>query len=205
MFGTVTAVDASNSMLNVARKLQRPTETNIKWMQCLAEEADFSDRTFDLIIAAASIHWMDHSLLFPKLLRHVSDEHVVAVVQGDEAHQPPWMNAWDDFLGKWIYQLTGVRYEPNSKQSAFAKKMERHKDWLNLEGEASFEHNFSQKVDDFIRCQFSRDTFAPSKLGSRIQEFSEELRQVVSPHADDEDILTYRVQSRLEWGEIRPV
>ena len=204
MFGTVTAVDASNSMLNVARQLQHPTEKNIKWMQCLAEEADFSDARFDLIIAAASIHWMDHALLFPKLLGHVSEEHVIAIVQGDEAHEPPWKNPWDDFLSKWVYLLTGVRYEPNSKQSTFAKKMERHRDWLSLEGDASFEEDFSQSVDDFILCQYSRDTFAPSRLGNKIDEFSAELGQVLSPYADNTGKLTYRVQSKVEWGKIRP-
>lgn len=205
VFNAVTAVDPSESMLAVAQKLQATGSQNISWVCSLAEEADFADCSFDLIVAAASIHWMDHALLFPRLLHHVAVDHVFAVVDGDGAYQPPWQNDWDDFLSKWIFELKGERYEPGEKNSPFAKKMKRHRDWLSVEGEAFFEHNFSQTVDDFIRCQFSRDTFAPSKLGSRIGEFSEDLRQVVSPHADDEDMLAYCVQSRVEWGEIRPV
>lgn len=205
VFNSVTAVDASASMLSIAQNLQETGSQNIRWMCSLAEEADFADCTFDLIIAAASIHWMDHALLFPRLLHHVADDYVLAVVDGDEAYEPPWQNEWDNFLSKWIFDLKGERYKPGEKNSAFTRKMMRHKEWLRVEGEASFEHNFSQTVEDFVRCQFSRDTFAPSKLGSRIGEFSEDLRQVVSTHADDADMLEYRVQTRVEWGGIRPV
>ena len=204
LFDSVTAVDASASMLSAAKELEDKGSQNISWVCSLAEEADFADCSFDLIIAAASVHWMDHELLFPRLLRHVADDHVFAVIDGDGAYQPPWQNDWNDFLRKWIFELKGESYESGERNSSFEKKMKRHREWMSLEGEASFEHNFSQTVEDFIRCQFSRDTFAPSKLGGRIQEFSEDLRQVVSPHADDEDMLAYRVQSRLEWGKIRP-
>jgi len=202
VFDSVTAVDASASMLGVAQKLQDADDTNIDWVCSLAEEAEFADSSFDLIVAAASIHWMDHSLLFPRLLNHVSDDHVFAVVDGDGAHQPPWQSAWDDFLSKWIFELKGEQYEPDKEDSAFTKKMERHKEWLSLEDEASFEYRFSQSVSDFIDCQYSRDTFAPSKLGKRIGEFSEDLRQVVSPYADSADMLTYLVLTRVEWGRI---
>lgn len=204
VFDSVTAVDASASMLSVALSLQKAGSQNISWVCSLAEEADFPDCSFDLIVAAASIHWMDHALLFPHLLNHLADDYVFVVVDGDGAYQPPWQNEWDSFLSEWIVDLTGERYEPG-ENSTFAKKMMRHKEWLSVEGEDSFEHQVSQTVEDFIRCQFSRDTFAPSKLGSRIGKFSEDLRQVISPHADDAGMLTYRVQSKVEWGKIRPV
>ncbi|MEM7078378.1 MAG: class I SAM-dependent methyltransferase [Pseudomonadota bacterium] len=209
VFDSVTAVDASEAMLTIAQNLQSNSEetdrTNIRWVHSPAETADFADHNFDLIVAAASIHWMDHTRLFPRLLAHVAGDYVFAVVDGDGAHHPPWQSEWGDFLGKWIFELTGQTYAPDNTDSAFAKKMKRHKDWLRLEGEASFEHTCTQTIDDFIRCQFSRDTFAPSKLGNRRGEFSEQLRRVVSPHADPMDVLTYRVLTRVEWGKIRTV
>lgn len=175
-FGSVTAVDASASMLSIARRLQVKEDTNISWVCGLAEEVEFEDSPFDLIIAAASIHWMDHAVLFPRLFNHVTKEHVFAVVNGDDAYQPPWQKGWDDFLSKWILELTGQPYEQNRPGSQFTRKMESHRQWLDLRGTDSIEHTLSQSVEDFILCQFSRDTFAPSKLGHRIEEFSTDLR-----------------------------
>ncbi len=202
-FDAVTAVDPSESMLSVAQALQSSRHANIDWVCSLAEEASFSSPPFDLIVAAASIHWMDHAVLFPRLLNHVRDNHIFAVVEGDDAYLPPWQEEWDAFLAKWIFELKGERYQPGNKDSAFARKMERHKDWLSLEGNASFELTFTQSVDEFVFCQYSRDTFAPSRLGTRMEEFSNDLQEVVGPHADGDGMLTYRVQSRVEWGRIR--
>jgi len=137
------------------------------------------------------------------LLRHVENDYVFAVLDGDGAHQPPWQSAWDQFLSKWILDLTGESYEPDRKDSAFAAQMTRHKKWLVLEGEASFTQNVTQSVQDFILCQCSRDTFAPSKLGQKIRDFSQDLRAVVGPFADSRDMLTYQVKTTIEWGKIR--
>ena len=201
-FTSVTAMDASISMLEIAQALQDKSNSNIAWVPGRTEEMNFGVEKFDLIVAAASIHWMDHDLLFPRLLEHVEDDHVLAVVDGDGAYKPPWEDAWSDFLSKWIFELTGEHYESSRNDSPFAKRMRRHRDWLILQGEETFEHSVSQSVDDFVLCQYSRDTFAPSKLGKRKAEFSEELRQVVAPYADSANMLVYRVMTSLEWGKI---
>ena len=202
-FGSVTAVDPSAAMLAVAQELQLPEVNNINWIHGFAEDCALGSTEFDLIVAAASIHWMDHAKLFPRLLKHVGDEHIFAVVDGDGAYDPPWQKDWDVFLDKWIFEITGERYQPNQKDSAFNKKMARHKEWLHLEGEALFEHTFTQSVDEFIACQFSRDTFARSKLGQRVEEFAAELGRVVGPYSDETGMLEYRVRSNIEWGRIR--
>jgi len=189
-------------MLDIAQQLQDESDSNVTWVSGLAEEGNYAVERFDLIVAAASIHWMDHSLLFPRLLDHTKDNHVFAVVDGDGAYKPPWEDAWGEFLSKWIFNLTGEHYESDPNKSPFTKKMRRHRDWLILEGEESFEHTVSQTVSDFIRCQYSRDTFAPIKLGKRKTEFANDLQQVVAPYADNADRLVYQVKSSLEWGKI---
>jgi len=201
-FASVTAIDASISMLEVGQALQDNRRGNINWILGLAEEANFGEEKFDLIVAAASIHWMDHQLLFPRLLDHVDKDHVFAVIDGDGAYQPPWQEAWDDFLSEWILELTGETYESNRVDSPFAKKMTRHRDWLELEGETTFKHIVSQSIEEFILCQYSRDTFALSRLGERKTVFSEELTQILSPYADGTNTLEYEVQSSLEWGKV---
>ncbi len=201
-FTTVTAVDASAEMLEVARHAERNRERNIAWICGLAENADLSGDPFDLIVAGASIHWMEHSALFSLLRDMVQDNHVFAVVDGDGAYQPVWQDDWDSFLAKWIFEIKGEKYEPARTDSSFAKRMTRHREWLRLDGEAIYNQSVRQSVDEFILCQFSRDTFAPSKLGERTEEFSEDLRVLLDPYADSSNMLTYDVQTRVEWGGI---
>ena len=127
-----------------------------------------------------------------------------AVVDGDGAHQPPWRQAWDEFLARWIFKLKGERYEPGREDSDFERQMTRYRDWLDIAGEVFAEHDVSQSVDEFIRCQHSRDTFAPAKMGAQTGAFDAELRSILAPHAVNER-LTYTVRTRMEWGRIKPM
>lgn len=202
VFKNVTAVDASESMLQLATK-RHLEGSNIDWVHGLAELAELGPGLFDLIVAAASIHWMDLAKLFPRLSEKVSADHVFAVVDGDGAHNPPWKKDWDIFLTKWISLLKDEIYEPCNPDSKFNRHVNAYRDWVDVQGEMIFERDVSQSIDDFINCQHSRDTFAPAKLGSQLKLFDEELRRILEPHAEKNTIF-YTVQTRLEWGSIKP-
>ena len=202
-FASVTAVDASKEMLRVAARLQRAETRNIRWIHGLAEAADREGVPFDLVVAAASIHWMDHPVLFPRLASVVHADHVFAVVDGDGAFEPPWQSEWDEFLRRWIYALTGESYEPARTDGPFMIRMTRYKDWIDVAGETDvMSEPIVQNVDDFIACQHSRDTFAPSKLGALRGQFDAELASLLAPYATDGSI-GYRVRTRLTWGSIK--
>lgn len=202
-FDTVTGVDPSEQMLRVAMTQQSGDRSNILWIHGRAEDAPFRGHPFDLIVAGASIHWMDHATVFPKLLAHAKDGCVFAAVDGDGAFDPPWRDRWDEFLTHWIYELNGDAYQPDQPDSAYARRMNGYRSWLNVSGEEPFLSGpISQRVEDFIMCQHSRATFAPARLGERIQEFDCQLADVVEPHAVG-GVLTYTIQSRVVWGTIR--
>ncbi|HEY6600019.1 MAG TPA: class I SAM-dependent methyltransferase, partial [Pseudomonadales bacterium] len=202
-FASVTAVDASKEMLRVAATLQREETRNIRWIHGLAEAADLEGAPFDLVVAAASIHWMDHPVLFPRLASVVHAEHVFAVVDGDGAFEPPWQSEWDEFLQRWIYALTGESYEPARTDGPFMIRMTQYKDWIHVAGETDvMSEPIVQIVDDFVACQHSRDTFAPSKLGALRGQFDVELASLLAPYATDGSI-RYRVRTRLTWGSIK--
>ncbi len=201
-FKRVTAIDASANMLSVARDLQQSAYSNIDWLCGLAETVELPRGPYDLIVAAASIQWMDHAVLFPRLAGQVGPDHVFAVVDGDGAHEPPWQSSWDGFLEKWIFEIKRERYEPDRKDSDFARYMTRYRDWIDIQGEFSATHVVSQTIEGFVSCQHSRDTFTTSRLGERLTEFDDELRTLLTQHADD-NVLTYTVRSQLEWGTIR--
>lgn len=71
-FADVVAVDPSRHMIALGHTLPGGRAPNLHWVRGLAEEAPLDGRRFDLTVAAASIHWMDHDRLFPKLLLHAA-------------------------------------------------------------------------------------------------------------------------------------
>ena len=201
-FTEVTAIDASAEMLRVAQDLQSPHVNNITWLHGQAEKVELQGKPIDLIVAAASIHWMDHPVLFPRVRAHSSPQHVFAVVDGDGAHHPPWQSEWHEFLAKWIHDLTGAAYEPDNKNSLFNQHMSRHLELLNVDGETSFDHEVTQTIEEFCFCQHSRDTFAPAKLGEQLRNFDDELSALLAPHST-EGVLTYTVRTDVTWGTIK--
>lgn len=198
-FDRVIAVDPSRNMLALGQSLPGGTASNIDWIEGFAEEFPIQGHRFDLIVAAASIHWMDHARLFPRLRAHAGAGHAFAVVSGDDAFEPPWHADWLGFLAKWVLVITGEPFDPPGK----ARYWDSYAGYLDIRGDEYFlSEPFEQSVADFIGCQHSRDTFAPSKLGSRLRDFDGELADVLRPHAS-EGRLTYRVRTRLVWGSIK--
>lgn len=198
-FERVTAVDPSRAMIALGRSMPDGDAPNIEWIEGFAEDFPIEDRTFDLTVAAASIHWMDHERLFSRLAAHERPGHVVAVVSGDDAFEPPWRADWLSFLERWVLAVTGERFDPVGKP----REWDRYSAHLDIKGEEHFvSAPFEQSVEDFIACQHSRDTFAPSKLGARLSDFDRELEQILQPHASA-GRLTYCVRTKLLWGSIK--
>jgi ubiquinone/menaquinone biosynthesis C-methylase UbiE len=203
-FDHVTAVDPSEAMLAVARSLVEESTTNINWIGEPAETANFSGHPYDLVVAGASIHWMDQEVVFPRLLEVVRGNHLFAVIEGDGAYEPPWQQDFHDFLKYWIFELKREQYEPQSAHSAHRKFMTRYRQHVDITGEYWVtSETINQKLSDFILCQHSRDTFAPSKLGARIRQFDAELESILRPFAV-EDRLSYRVRTSMTCGTIAP-
>lgn len=75
--------------------------------------------------------------------------------------------------------------------------------WPDIAGEATADSSpVHQRVEDFVACQHSRDTFAPVRLGARMREFDRQLTGILEAHADN-GVLTYVVRSTIVWGSIR--
>jgi len=202
-FARVSALDASSAMLRVGQALDKGNSSNIEWINGPAESTEIRGEPVDLLVAAESIHWMDHAILFPRLLAQLSSQHCFVVIEGDDAHEPPWRTEWHDFLREWILRLTGEPYLPGDSASPFAARMSRHKRWIEIEGHAVVEGGVDQLVEEFILCQHSRATFAPSRLGANLPRFDAQLREILQPYATN-NRLSYQIQTNVEWGQIKP-
>jgi len=198
-FERVTAVDPSENMIALGRSLPGGDAANIHWLQGYAEDFPVGEARFDLTVAATSIHWMDHALLFPRLAVHAAPGHRMAVISGDTPFKPVWEEDWQRFLARWVPAITGEAFDPGGKEEKWAS----YRTHLDIEGSEYFlSKPFRQSIGDFIRCQHSRDTFAPSKLAGRMAEFDAELAALLAPYADQGGELTFVVRTKMVWGRI---
>ena len=190
-FECVDAVDPSAAMLRVARDDHYP---NIHWIHGFAETAKLADR-YDVVTAGASIHWMDHAALFPRLADVLDPEGYIAIVEGDGAHDPAWQVEWEGFLARWLARL-GSAYVP----AAYRARMTAYRDRLAIAGERTFEGTYSQSIASFIECQHSRATWSRANLGDELSaEFDAELREVLLRYAVD-GVVTYKTRAEVVWG-----
>lgn len=197
-FSEVLAVDPSKRMIELGQSLQNGNAKNLRWLEGLAETTPLKGE-FDLITAALSIHWMDHEELFARLAKHVSQNHILAVIEGDNASNPPWRTSEISFLEKWVPAVTGKQFVEGHRE--FMRGYQQH---VRLIEEIEIiSEPFTQSIDDFIACQHSRDTFAISKLGQRLEEFDGELKEILQPHADENSCLTFKTKTTLTLSKLK--
>jgi SAM-dependent methyltransferase len=193
-FEHVDALDPSLPMLRLA---DDGRHANISWIHGYAETAHLAGQ-YDLVTAGASIHWMDHAVVFPKLAALLGDGGVLAVLGGDDAQDPPWKSGWEAFVERWL-ELLGDHYDPGRYEAA----MSSFRPWMNIAGERAFEGSFIQSIEDFVDCQHSRATWSRANLGpDLVARFDAELRELTAPHADSNGMLRYRTRAEVVWGTV---
>lgn len=191
-FDRVDAVDPSRPMLEVAASSY--PNPRIRWLESTAEDATL-DPPYDLICAGASIHWLDHERLMPRLAASLSESARLMVIDGDGAWQPPWQAQWSGFIARWLEHM-GRRHN----ETEFGAAMNRYQEFMVIEGRGEFVGAVEQSPDDFIECQHSRATWAREKLGPEpCRRFDAELKELLTPHLRG-GVLHFLVRTTLTWG-----
>jgi SAM-dependent methyltransferase len=193
-FKVVEALDPAAPMIAVGREQDVP---NIDWI-CAGAEEGIGDGPHDLVTAGASLHWMQHDTVFPKLAATLSPGGVMAVLNGDDAFEPPWAGEYREFLTRWLARL-GRTYSP----AAFNAELNGYQRWLDIAGERDFVFEHSETIAGYIACQHSRATWTRAVMGEALaHEFDEDLALTLAPFARA-GRLRYRVKSNLVWGTPR--
>jgi SAM-dependent methyltransferase len=199
-FAEVVALDPSAAMLEVGRAADAGRHHNIAWVNERAETY-VSETGFDLVTAGTSIHWPDHTVLFPKLAAWTG---LLAVISGDCLVPPCGETAWLDFLKRWLANMAAVApgvhpYDPQR----FAAEGSRHEAWMDIGGRETFQHVFRQSVEDFVVCQHSRATWSRAAMGGTLAaEFDAALTALMRPFATD-GMLELDIVSEVTWGAPR--
>ena len=180
----------------LARSLEGGSRENIEWIEATAEVAALGG-PIDLIIAGASIHWMDAGRVFPRLAQVLSPRGVMAIIGGDGPAEAPWLEAWNATIIEWVGRMGDVWNGP-----AHRARVAAHEPWFEEKGRETFSAPATRSMEDLIEAEHSRATWARSKMGERAADFDADLRAVLAPHATD-GMLAFGVRSNLTWGRPR--
>lgn len=194
-FDAVDAVEPAAPMLVVAR--EQGGSQSINWIEAGTEEAPLFP-PYDLVTAGASLHWMKHDVVFPRLADALAPHGILAVIDGDDVFESAWDGELKAFLTRWLARL-GRTYDP----AGFRIALRGYLPWLDLQGERSFIYEHVTPLRNYVSAQHSRATWTRAAMGETLaSEFDEDLAATLTPFAND-GLLRFRVKSELVWGRPR--
>jgi SAM-dependent methyltransferase len=197
------AVDPSDAMLRVARSSPAAASSKIRWIHAHIEDAPLAP-PYGLIVAASSIHWMDHDRTLPRFANALAEGAMLAVLDGDAPVDAPWEREEIAFMIDFIAELEGQRPKWwKTVRERFAEPVLMHPGFERLGYRITAPVSFSQSVEDYLRCQHSRATWSEDQLGAEASaEFDAAMTAILNRYARD-GMLTFDVQTRMEWGRVR--
>ena len=188
----VDAVDPSAAMIAVGRDREGGDLPNIRWVSESAEEFPYENGRYGLVVAGASIHWMDWHTVLPRMASSLCAGGFLAIVSGHEIAAP------------WVENLNSIlpRYSTNrdfGRHSAVEELEVRHL-FSTVGGRrtAPREHNLT--VNDYVELLHARNGFSRQRMTlEQASEFDSAVRELVDPFAHD-GAVQVSMTSTITWG-----
>jgi SAM-dependent methyltransferase len=196
------AVDPSDVMVRVARYLPMDDNSKIRWIHSSIEDAPL-DPPYGLIVAASSIHWMDLDRTLPRFADAIADGAMLAVLDGDAPVDAPWEREETAFMIDFVAAREGQRPKWwKTARERFLEPVLVHPQFERLGHRITAPVSFSQSIADYLRCQHSRATWSEDHLGEKASaEFDTAMTEILNRYTREE-MLTFNVQTRIEWGRV---
>jgi trans-aconitate methyltransferase len=190
----IDAIDVSPAMIATGQTLPGGNRPNITWRAAPLETAPLHN-AYALIVAAASLHWMDWEEILPRFASHLVPGGVLAIVE-----ERAQANPWDTHLGPILHRYSMNRdFSPYDMTTIVAELEGRQ--LFQLRG--SYETppmRFQQSIDAWVesfhaRNGFSRDRMVPQAA----QACDAALRATILPYCPNGTIEHY-ITARILWG-----
>ena len=189
---SIAAVDPSEAMLAVARQRHGDAVSRITWHACSAESFAYRG-PYSLVVAAASLHWMDWAVVLPLIALSTSSGGWLAVVE--RSRKLPGT------LGSGIGAIipsysTNQDYEPYDMVEHLSDR-----GLFEEAGRQNFDgYELRQPVDEFIESIHSQNGFSRDRMsGESADAFDRKVRELVRPYASD-GMIRVEVGASVVWG-----
>ena len=172
--GRVDAVDPSAAMLATARSLPGGDHPNLAWIRGRAEDAPLSP-PYDLVYAAASLHWMDWAVVLPRIRVALSPNGTFAIV-GNSTAPAPWAADAQRVIDRYS---TNRDYRPYNLQ----QELEQRGLFRETGRYRSDPVPFDQTLYDYVNSLHARNGFSRDRMDPAAADaFDRAMTAVVASH-----------------------
>ena len=188
----VDAVDQSAAMIEIGRSRDGGDQANIRWV-CQSVEDFAYDTRYSLIVAGASLHWMDWYEVLPRMAGALSERGYLAIVGGRGMDTTPW----NDELSKII-----PTYSTNKDYESYdlIDELERRRLFSVVGRKRTAPQEYRMSVDRYVEMFHARNGFSRQRMDAQsAAEFDAAVRELVAPFAVDH-VLTFNVTTGITWG-----
>ena len=188
----VDAVDQSAAMIEIGRSRDGGDRPNIRWV-CQSAEDFAYDTSYSLIVAGASLHWMDWYKVLPRMSGALSPRGYLAIVGGRGMDTAPWSSE----LGKII-----PTYSTNKDYESYdlLDELERRRLFSVVGRKRTAPQEYRMSVDQYVEMFHARNGFSRQRMDAQsAAEFDTAVRELVAPFAT-EQVLTFDVTTNITWG-----
>jgi SAM-dependent methyltransferase len=185
------ALDVSEPMLAAARERAGAAHPNVRWHAVSAERFEPRE-SYALAVAAESLHWMEWSIVLPRIARWLRPGAVLAIVARELAPLP-----WDPELrGLVSTHSTNRGFRPYDLVEELTSRGLFRESGRRRTPPEPVEQTLSDYVESFhSRNGFSRERMAASSAA----EFDESLRGAVLRHEPD-GVVRGTGSALVVWG-----
>ncbi len=192
--GHVDAVDFSREMMRVGKSLHNGNHPNLRWIHGRIEEVGLNPR-YDIITAGSSIHWMEWSVVFPRLDEILTTDGYLVIIDGDCPVESPWRDAELSLIREYS---TNRHYE----QMDLIQELVDRGHFQPIGDRWTTPVVFSQPLEHYVASFHSRQSLSKEQMGDEnVKEFDTELTHVLSDFADREGVVRFNVSTRVTWGK----
>jgi SAM-dependent methyltransferase len=191
------AVDSSAAMIAKGRTLPGGDNPKLRWICSPIETADLLP-TYGLIVAAASMHWLDWPVVLPRFAKHLAADGYLALVETTSTPQP-WHAAVANVLARFSLNQDFQPYNMQTVAQELAKR-----GLFQPVGEQStprmlFRQSIAEWVDHIHAGNgFSRDRMTPQVALTCDAELTR-IMECYCPHG----VVEQHIGARVIWGKPR--
>ena len=192
----VDAVDQSAAMIEIGRKREGGNRANIRWV-CRSAEDFVYDAKYSLIVAGASLHWMDWYEVLPRMARALSERGYLAIVGGRGMDAVPWAEGLNEII---------PTYSTNKDYESYdlIDELERRQLLTVVGRKRTAPQEFRMSIDRYVEMFHARNGFSRQRMNARsAAEFDTAVRELVAPYAVAH-VLSFKVSTGITWGHPSP-
>jgi SAM-dependent methyltransferase len=189
------AIDASAAMIRRGQGSANGSHPNLHWI-CARVEDWQATTTYDLAVAAGSLHWMQWSIVLPKLAQALEPHGLLAILPDGGAS--PVRVPWQASLTSLIVEYSAMR---NWVPVDLVSEITSRGLFCQTRRFATAPVTVSQSVDEYVEGLHSTAGLARAKMAPHAAaEFDRHVRGLVEPYQDGASRLTFEVTTTLVCG-----